>query len=554
MSNSIPALFKTSLVAAAIVSLSACSTTPGKEDTGLSRVGAGILTAGRTTADVTGRAWDKTTYLLGFSDEDTEAQADETQISQAGAGETRPGQELSDEGLLMDAEEVTLLEGNGTSSRDTTIRPIVIHSATPNRRARDQIPSVTPRVETNQAATIETPINDDVGELAESDIIPQPEASSELATTLPESAPAIEDMVHTVGSSETLWDIAKQTTGDATNWHILADINNLGPNASVYAGQKLIIPADMIKPSLNQTAALETSVQDSVPEQIYVDTQNLSGAISEETAAKPQLEVPASAASDAEKPTQVSAKAFKLNPGETLWDFAKRTTGDATNWQAIAGQNEFSAEQAAVVRTGQTIYVPENLIKSDLESAIITATPELETAVNVTSSVEDEVLETVETAANITPAQPSTTIAKSEALRTLTISSKPSKVDVAGETELLDANADLLSESIASVKPDQAIKIVEANFQSEETTSLTTQATDALKSVTPEPDTQSSPDQIMVSGTYYPKAIYNNADFSSSLLMRVSPGTTLQVAKSMGNWYQVKTSKGLGYVHQRDIK
>ncbi len=58
----------------------------------------------------------------------------------------------------------------------------------------------------------------------------------------------------------------------------------------------------------------------------------------------------------------------------------------------------------------------------------------------------------------------------------------------------------------------------------------------------------------MVSGTYYPKAIYNNADFSSSLLMRVSPGTTLQVSKAMGNWYQVKTSKGLGYVHQRDIK
>jgi len=62
------------------------------------------------------------------------------------------------------------------------------------------------------------------------------------------------------------------------------------------------------------------------------------------------------------------------------------------------------------------------------------------------------------------------------------------------------------------------------------------------------------PSQIMVSGTYYPKAIYNNADFSSSLLMRVSPGTTLEVSRAMGSWYEVETNQGIGYVHQRDVK
>jgi len=60
--------------------------------------------------------------------------------------------------------------------------------------------------------------------------------------------------------------------------------------------------------------------------------------------------------------------------------------------------------------------------------------------------------------------------------------------------------------------------------------------------------------KVMVKGTYYPKAVYNNADFSSSLLMRVSPGTQLLVSKAIGPWLEVKTNKGVGYVHSRDIK
>ena len=63
-----------------------------------------------------------------------------------------------------------------------------------------------------------------------------------------------------------------------------------------------------------------------------------------------------------------------------------------------------------------------------------------------------------------------------------------------------------------------------------------------------------APDEIMVSGTYYPKAVYNDADFSSSLLMRVSPGTKLLVSRAVGPWYEVATEQGTGYVHARDIK
>ena len=60
--------------------------------------------------------------------------------------------------------------------------------------------------------------------------------------------------------------------------------------------------------------------------------------------------------------------------------------------------------------------------------------------------------------------------------------------------------------------------------------------------------------QIMVSGTYYPKAIYNDANFSSSLLMRVSPGTSLTVSRAIGPWFEVQTEKGPGFVHSRDTR
>jgi len=102
------------------------------------------------------------------------------------------------------------------------------------------------------------------------------------------------------------------------------------------------------------------------------------------------------------------------------------------------------------------------------------------------------------------------------------------------------------------------IKIVEANFQSEPPKELQlAKRADNLMAETQEtmaPGADVGSDAVMVSGTYYPKAIYNEANFSSSLLMRVSPGTELKVSKAVGPWYEVVTDKGVGYVHSRDTK
>lgn len=332
------------------------------------------------------------------------------------------------------------------------------------------------------------------------------------ATTNAQSV-ATADLIHEVQSQENLWDIAKTTTGDANNWHVLADINNLAPNASVFPGQELIIPADMIKPGyLQDTTENAAAVAPTASVKVVTasnDSKRL--VIPEEGALEGNAAVDAPAVD-----ITTNAQQFNVGPGESLWNFAKRTTGDATNWKAIAAQNNFSEKQAVTVYPGQSIYVPSDMVKSIdgvANSALATAAP----AANADATV-----------AAVTPKMNET---DADAL--------------AAAAAVLASNASILDET-------QPIKIVEAKFQAEEGTSELDTAQLALEA-NQQIDSNAG-QQIMVSGTYYPKAIYNEADFSSSLLMRVSPGTQLSVSKAVGPWYQVMTEKGVGYVHTRDIR
>jgi len=155
-----------------------------------------------------------------------------------------------------------------------------------------------------------------------------------------------EHMLHEVASGENLWKIAKLTTGNALNWDALANINNLQPDAFVFPGQQLVIPASLM--------AEESVIASQTP-----------------------------------------ANAFKLNEGETLWKFSKRTTGNATNWQSIASYNNFTQEQPVIVYPGQTILVPLSLVSgSDVamdaaaaisDSDVVSADPKMTSNVTIAS-------------------------------------------------------------------------------------------------------------------------------------------------------------------------
>jgi nucleoid-associated protein YgaU len=512
-------------VAIAVVSLSACSTIPRVEDYDLSRVGEGILKAGSATADISSRVWDRTTYLLGFSD----------------------GNEVSDASLLLDEVDLAMMEEDASRPEDTTVLPVTIQNAVPTRL---ELPGqASSGAALAQATAADRDVDMDVDALLSSDTRDATTIETLAAAANDTDVIGVEDLIHEVTASETLWDISKALTGDATNWHVLADVNNLGPNAAVFPGQQLIIPVDMVRTGYDTPDAGPVE-QATAKIRIDLPGTSESGASEPEmtiAAAMPDSTMPATAEltleplqEPLEEPVETpSGTPFKLQTGETLWDFARRTTGDATNWQSIALQNQFTERQSVVVRAGQLVYVPEQLVKPELakaESSPAGITSSSAPASN-TGSVPGSTFTSAATATD--PVEP--------------LSSTPAATGAADasavDSAAISATSELLSGAASPLDETQPISIVEATFKSDEQVQPI-----ALKPVVQMTSTSGVPTQIMVSGTYYPKAIYNEADFSSSLLMRVSPGTRLQVSKALGNWYQVETSKGTGYVHQRDIK
>lgn len=513
MPNPSPKFFKKSLLAVAVLALSGCASVPKMDDVDLSPIGEGILVAGRVTADVGVHAWDVSMYLLGFSDDlDEDAQSDLAN--------------LTDNQFPLDEIDEAMLKDDAVLPEDS-LNAVEFANATANYDVIFETPSTDELITFNETSEadpflIQPEIQDgEILDVEQVELLPLESIQSEsLAQTTDDAVSTEPDYIHKVAGNENLWDIAKATTGDATNWHVLADVNNLNQDAGIFVGQSLVIPAKMLKPgyldAIND-AANGTQISGNP---ILIEPQNESSSNQEvvittadSDTSSPRLAIPAAA--------EIPGTPVKLNAGETLWDFAKRTTGDATNWQAIAGHNNFSERQAVIVQAGQTILVPEDLVNS--ETTLAAALPAAKPAIS--EEARTEVLAAIE---------------------------KVNQSAINASSELL-TEASSLSNAQLFGDETQPITIVEANFQadpSQQPIKIATDAVEVVKMVAPSPDLN----QIMVSGTYYPKAIYNDADFSSSLLMRVSPGTSLKVSKALGNWFEVETDKGTGYVHQRDIK
>lgn len=519
MSKRPPALLKSSVAVAVVLSISACSSMPSKPDFQMSHIGDGIKKVGKTTVDASRTMWGKTTYLLGFSDTlpgETNAESDDQLLAAVEIPEIQLPEQDDDVLPLADAQ---------TLDGDVIQRPTVVQQAT--------------------AISDDTLIDNDlaVADLTEN----EPELQMALTDTdaLTDTAEQ-EDLVYEVAAKENLWDIAKATTGDATNWHTIADLNSLGQNAVVFPGQQLIIPGSLAKADAespierqSMTASLESSDEPGLIElpPLGDDSQELAVVALEPTTQDTPIQ-----------PNDALSASFEVGANETLWDLSKRTTGDATNWQAIASFNNFSEKQAVTVRPGQTILVPQELVSAEFdvvnESAAqlpadtaqeFEVTAELETATApelidaATDTATDAATSAVAAQTNELPAVASIADASQESQTVI--------AETLAQTSVLDETQD--------------IKIVEATYKGDTSLEPLVSDTGASMEIT---HNANIPTEIKVSGTYYPKAIYNDADFSSSLLMRVSPGTTLQVADAIGSWFKVETEEGVGYVHQRDIQ
>ena len=554
MSKSPHNLFKISLIAASIAALSACSSAPKAPV--LDSIGSGIVKAGKATANATRKTWNTTSYLLGFSD------------SRDGKSSEKP----STEQLLVvetDVNQVLPMEDE---------RPLELTPA-------NKLGEVASSKSDGGATLVEEAT-------ASTDPVITAADDSAIELTLTDKRPyghSHGDLVHVVDTQETLWSIAKTTTGDANNWHVLADINELEQSATVFPGQELFIPAELIKQNYDSAASSDSVAVDSVAinevdaEPLAVDEASVESAaeplsasdVGADSAADTlsASEVGADSAADtlalkdadfttestgvldsatefvsSDEPVidvSVAATPFDLQDSETLWDFSKRTTGDATNWQAIADHNNFTEKQAVTVRPGQTIYVPQAMVRDGLGADLPSADAVDSLSVNTTDTGEELVETVADESANVT-----TVVTDSAATASAASADIASDISTVAAAALPMEALPVETETQGNVDKAADIKIVEATYKSDDTLNPVEVDEESVTMV----ENANIPEQIMVSGTYYPKAIYNDADFSASLLMRVSPGTTLQVSKAMGTWYEVQTDKGVGYVHQRDIQ
>ena len=566
--------FRLIFLAVALLSLGACSATSSNSGFDFGGIGTGLSKIGNKTAQLGSNAWEGTKNVLnigtvesqGLDEVDLALMEDDAEMqddTQTGVAQPAVGQVQ-----LAATEAPTPVLARNTLKPNT--------ASEENAPAIGQVSSQSTKLLPANTAEA-TNDNDRVLAMRGTNELAQPSpaqtnaASQQLPVANADSGSVpLFDVTYEVSASENLWQIAKTTTGDANNWHVIADINNLGPNASVFAGQKLTIPADLVIPEYNSedksvisdTAAVKpvqpvttASAQASV---VQTASSSKSATPTVETAAvtlklpepnpEPAVAAPESVAARVESNASAAATttdgsinmddalALEVGTGETLWDFAKRTTGDATNWKTIAIHNKFDEQNIGLIRAGQKVLVPIDIVRArDSNGTLIPKGEE--------KLVPDAMFGGV---------APSNEPAIAATAAVLAGTNQPA------ETPSTDAPAvQAATEKSITAKPesrDDDIKIVEAAFQNEvgikpeSTDSLSEEASMAINS------DDKNLSKVMVKGTYYPKAVYNSADFSSSLLMRVSPGTQLLVSKAIGPWLEVKTDKGVGYVHSRDIK
>jgi len=522
MLTSPASLFSKSLLAAAVLAATGCASTAPQptDDTGFSGP---LVEAGRATAGLTTRALRRTGYLLGLHDGADDAdrldgtppmdEVDLVMLEEDAVMPTQPRPVTLDVVDRIDA-----LPGSDTPLGDGAVQSgDPVHGSAVARFV---------------AADGSAPLSGSEGLTTE----------ATMATERPIDAPmtvvvALNDFTHTVDTDETLWDIAKATTGDATNWHALADVNDLGQNASVYPGQQLIIPADMLRPERVDAGARSTPDADPSPEPSAIalarapltdpllDTAS-DGADKAQATLPDIAGVAGSPVAPAPESPSHDARGFVVEPGESLWEFARRTTGDATEWQRIAAHNGFDEQRARTIRQGEQIFVPEALVRVDISVAVAPTGDQGALQPDRAPATEPgDVRDGERISPRLVPIA-----AASEAL--------PAEAALSAATAPDESSEDLPAQASTDT---QDMTIVEASYREPQDSNAATAAAD-------------TPAEVMISGTYYPKAIYNEADFSSSLLMRVSPGTRLRVANVDGAWYAVETEDGVGYVHDRDIR
>lgn len=151
-----------------------------------------------------------------------------------------------------------------------------------------------------------------------------------------------------VRKGDTLWDIARKSTGNGMNYKQIQSMNNLNDKSIIRPGQQIIIPMKN-PPGVSQQNQPETQGNVNVNEQTD-NTQQVSQVITNQTTTQPiskrKRVVPKSS---------VKGTSYTIKKGDTLWDIAQATYGNGYKWKQIAQDN--GLDENSIYYPGDTLIL-----------------------------------------------------------------------------------------------------------------------------------------------------------------------------------------------------
>ena len=323
-------------------------------------------------------------------------------------------------------------------------------------------------------------------------------------TVAPQENPAHH---HVLGAGETLYSVANQLTGTSSNWKQIADYNNIDDPGSVSVGQEILIPLNLVM--------LETANAASGSEYTLVS--------------------PASNAID----EAVSTESFTLV--------------DSSETAVVPAEDTMAMDVAAIVSTpeGDYSFVEQTAVEPLAEAELDIPSLDTTAAQAVTSPVEA-----------VTENDMASVSAPAPTDEQITDNKKPTVRERISSFASIIKTSFKLPKKTAPTLPETPLPTMTKSHDmtAMETSPVTEETIDVVEtgSATVAPLEQAGTENtetaewIQIAGDFTPKAVYKDAGYASGLLMRVPPGTTLKMTSQNGDWYQVETDAGAGYVFHRD--
>ena len=185
--------------------------------------------------------------------------------------------------------------------------------------------------------------------------------------------PAGPTQAYTLRNGETLWGFSQRVTGNGANWRTIGKINGIVSEHNVLAGTSLIVPSSMVV-GTPEDVAIRSRVTPTVTtptvatpasETTVSSTNEYKSTLPDGTYKEPVTTLVTEsqqALVDTNEGGGSIGTSSVLRPGETLWQFSERTTGDEDNWRAIAKHNDI--KDIATVEAWTLLEVPSELSKT----------------------------------------------------------------------------------------------------------------------------------------------------------------------------------------------